>query len=105
MGVEVMSPKKLEIPSDYQERLHYIKRQFPLAKGPDLTQPWAGGRSQALKKLNSIDIQSYSKNRNFLNGSVTHLSPYLRHGCITLRETYDFVTKQFGAQADKLVYQ
>lgn len=105
MGVEVMSPKKIEIPGDYQERLHYIKRQFPLAKGPDLTQPWAGGRSQALKKLNSIDIQSYSKNRNFLNGSVTHLSPYLRHGCITLKETYDFVTKHFGAQADKLVYQ
>lgn len=100
-----MSPKKLEIPSDYQERLHYIKRQFPLAKGSDLTQPWAGGRSQALKKLHSIDIQSYSKNRNFLNGAVTHLSPYLRHGCLTLKETYDFVKKQFGAQADKLVFQ
>ncbi|HSI43127.1 MAG TPA: FAD-binding domain-containing protein [Methylotenera sp.] len=100
-----MNPQKLTIPSDHQERLHYIKRQFPMAKGPDLNQDWAGGRLAAAKKLNSIDVATYSRNRNFLNGAVTHLSPYLRHGCLTLNETFASIKKRFGADAEKLLFQ
>lgn len=38
-----MSPaKKLNIPCDRDERLHYIKRQFVVAKGTDLHHEWAG---------------------------------------------------------------
>jgi deoxyribodipyrimidine photo-lyase len=97
--------QKLSIPSDRNERLHYIKRTFPSAKGPDLEFAWAGGRLNALKKLNSIDVDAYAKNRNFLNGAVTHLSPYLRHGCLTLNETFDSIKKRFGSRADKLLYE
>jgi deoxyribodipyrimidine photo-lyase len=101
-----MSPaKKLSIPCDRDERLHYIKRHFPEAKGPNLAGEWAGGRLKALKKLNSIDVLAYSRNRNFLNGAVTHLSPYLRHGCITLDEAFDSVKKRDGAVAEKLLLQ
>lgn len=98
-------PLKLSIPSDRNERLHYIKRTFPSAEGADLEFAWAGGRLNALKKLNSIDVDAYAKNRNFLNGAVTHLSPYLRHGCLTLNETFDSVKKRFGARADKLLFE
>ena len=101
-----MSPaKKLSIPSDKDERLHYIKRQFSAAKGPDLGDEWAGGRLNGLKKLNSIDVAAYHRNRNFLNGAVTHLSPYLRHGCITLNEAFDSVKKRFGKESEKLLFE
>lgn len=98
-----MNPiKKIQIPADRLERLHFIKRLFPNAKGGDLASKWAGGRLDAVIKLNSVDAIAYGKNRYFLNGSVTHLSPYLRHGCITLKEVFVFVKIRFGAQAEKL---
>ncbi|MES2182885.1 MAG: hypothetical protein V4493_12410 [Pseudomonadota bacterium] len=98
-----MSVQKLAIPSDRNERLHYIKRQFPAAKGPNLTDEWVGGRLSALKKLNSLDAIAYNRNRDFLNGVVTHLSPYLRHGCLTLNEAFVSVKKRFVADAEKLL--
>jgi deoxyribodipyrimidine photo-lyase len=103
---KVMKPaQKLSMPKDHYERMHYIKRTFPAAQGPDLTSEWSGGRLSALNKLNSIDALTYGKNRNFLNGAVTQLSPYLRHGCLTLNETFDSIKKRFGAEADKLILQ
>lgn len=100
-----MNVRKLTIPCDRDERLHYIKRLFPAAQGPDLAHEWAGGRLNALKKLNSIDAVAYARNRHFLNGAVTHLSPFLRHGCLTLNETFDSVKKRFGSQAEKLLVE
>lgn len=97
--------QKLNIPNDPMERLHYVKRIFPTAKGIDLKSTWAGGRSNAMRKLNSIDAESYARNRNFLNGSVTHLSPYLRHGCLTINETFAAIKSQFGATAQHLLTQ
>ncbi len=97
--------QKLLIPCDKHERLHYIKRQFPKASGADLTAEFAGGRGAAFKKLHAIDAVAYNKNRNFLNGAVTHLSPYLRHGCMTLREAFDDVKSRFGSDAEKLLFE
>ncbi|MDP2070300.1 FAD-binding domain-containing protein [Methylotenera sp.] len=97
--------QKLTIPHDRNERLHYIKRVFSTATGPDLTGDWVGGRLSGLKKLHSIDVAAYARNRNFLNGAVTHLSPYLRHGCLTLNETFELIKKQFASAADKLLYE
>lgn len=101
-----MSPaQKLQIPSERNERLHYIKRMMPAANGPDLAHEWAGGRLGAFKKLNSIDALAYARNRDFLNGSVTHLSPYLRHGCLTLNEAFHSVKNRFGLDAEKLLIE
>ena len=97
--------KKLSIPCDAEERLQYIKRQFPAAIGPDLQHKWAGGRVNGLKKLNDIDAVAYNSNRNFINGAVTHLSPYLRHGCITLNESFTSVKTRFGRSAEKLLFE
>ena len=99
------SAKKLIIPSERSERLHYVKRMFPSAKGVGLGDDWAGGRLNGLKKLHSIDVIAYNKNHFFLNGAVTHLSAYLRHGCLTLNETFDSVKKRFGADAEKLIFE
>lgn len=97
--------QKLTIPNDRMERLHYVKRVFPQAEGDNLANGWAGGRSKALSKLNNVDAVAYGRNRNFLNGSVTHLSPYLRHGCLTLNETFAAIKSKFGLSAENILMQ
>ena len=101
----MISPQKLTLPADRVERLHYMKRMFPEAAGADLDKNWAGGRSHALTKLHSIDAMSYARNRNFINGAVTHLSPYIRYGCITLNETFFAVKTKFGTVGENLLMQ
>jgi deoxyribodipyrimidine photo-lyase len=96
---------KLTIPLDRVERMQYIRRMFPQATGSFLGDEWRGGRLEALKRLNTLDIEAYSRNRNFLNGSVSKLSPYFRHGCITLKEASDNVRSRFGIGAEKFVQE
>lgn len=96
-------PRKLMLPQDRQERLQYMRRMFPQNPGEHLGDRWIGGRAEALKRLHEIDAPAYRRNHNFLNGAVTRLSPYLRHGCISLREVADYVKNRFGSQGDKLI--
>ena len=96
---------KLTIPAERSERLQYMRRMFPQAVGTALGDDWRGGRLEALKRINTIDAEAYSRNRNFLNGSVSHLSPYFRHGCLTLKEASDNVRAKHGAQAAKFVQE
>ena len=98
-------PQKLTIPCDRVERLQYIRRVFPQAIGSFLSDDWRGGRHEALKRLNSIDAIAYNRNRNFLNGSVTKLSPYFRHGCLTLKEASDNAKTRFDEHAEKFIFE
>lgn len=43
-----------------------------------------GNRAHALERLAKIDPIHYAKTRNYIEGKVTRLSPYVRHGIITL---------------------
>ena len=96
---------KLSIPAERAERLQYIRRMFPQAVGAPLGDDWRGGRQEALKRINTMDVEAYSRNRNFLNGTVSHLSPYFRHGCLTLKEASDNVRYRHGAQSEKFVQE
>jgi len=96
---------KLSIPADREERLHYIRLKFPQATGVALGDNWRGGRQEAQKRINTLDVVAYTRNRNFLNGSVSKLSPYFRHGCITLKEASDRVRDRFGDQSHKFVQE
>ena len=49
------------------------------------------GRPAALQRLASIRPERYARTRNFLDGAVTRLSPYLRHGMLDLAEVRDAV--------------
>lgn len=80
-----------------------MRRMFPQAKGRNLLEEWQGGREQALLRVNAIDAMAYGRNRNFINGSVSKLSPYIRHGCVTISEVAEQVLKRFGQQAEKFV--
>ena len=96
---------KLTLPTDRAERMQYIKRMFPQAIGPSLGDEWCGGRQEAIKRLNSIDIDQYNRNRHFSNGAVSKLSPYFRYGCLTLKEASDSVRYRFGMKSERFVYQ
>jgi deoxyribodipyrimidine photo-lyase len=95
--------QKLTIPRDPTERLQYVRRMFPQATGSFLGEAWRGGRQEALRRLKTTDIDAYGRNRNFLNGAVSKLSPYLRHGCLTLQETSGNVRGRYGAESQKFV--
>lgn len=100
--------QRLNLPENQTERdavLHDLFKNIARQSGSHLPKAFRGGRENALKKLNNINASEYAKNRNFLNGSVTHLSPYLRHGCITLQETVEFVQAHFGLKAEKLLFE
>jgi deoxyribodipyrimidine photo-lyase len=96
---------RLTLPADRAERLQYIKRMFPQAKGAHLTDDWPGGRSEAIKRLNSLNLDAYNRNRDFLNGAVSKLSPYFRHGCLTLKEASDKMRNQYGVASEKFIYE
>jgi deoxyribodipyrimidine photo-lyase len=94
---------KLILPADRVERIQYVRRMFPQAKGRNLLDIWPGGRREAMQRLAQVDAANYARNRNFINGAVTKLSPYLRHGCITLKEAVNTVYKQSGKQSERLI--
>lgn len=51
---------------------------------------WAcGGREAALERLRAVDPSAYGRSRNHVDGAVTRLSPWLRHGVLSLAEVRD----------------
>ncbi len=103
--LKLFKPVRLSIPADRNERLQYMRRMFPEAAGLNLRDDFVGGRREALKRLETIDAKRYNANRNFLNGSVSQLSPYLRHGCISMKEVYDFIMQKFGDEGQRFITQ
>jgi deoxyribodipyrimidine photo-lyase len=50
-----------------------------------------GGRRAAEERLAAIDPARYGASRNHLDGAVTRLSPWIRHGVLTLAEVREAV--------------
>lgn len=48
-----------------------------------------GGRDAALEALAGIEPVDYGRDRSYLDGHVSRLSPYIRHGVLTLAEVRD----------------
>ena len=56
-----------------------------------------GGRDNALKVLASLKgFKKYDDERNLLNIETTHLSGYLKFGCLSIREVFFHLKKIFG---------
>jgi deoxyribodipyrimidine photo-lyase len=58
---------------------------------PSAPRPARGGRREAEARLALLDPARYGATRNHLDGAVTHLSPYIRHGVLTLAEVREAV--------------
>ena len=97
------APEQIHFSADRTQRLQQVSRYFPQAAGPDLSLHWPGGRQQALARLAASDAAAYARTRNHLDGAVTRLSPYFRHGCLTTREAIDQVQACQQPSSGKLV--
>ena len=86
--------------ADRADLLAYLREQFPEAPGAEDRVTLRGGRQAALQQLAAIAPVDYGRSRNFLNGAVTRLSPYLRHGVLTLAEVRDAVVARIAARAE-----
>ena len=76
--------------SDRQQLVDYLQHEFSEVIGNFSVSPLRGGRRAALELLHKIDPKAYARSRNHLDGQVSGLSPYLRHGVLTLAEVRDF---------------
>ena len=86
------TPIKGDLPRQFASRNdldQLLADEFPEAEGR--ISPIQGGREAADKALKRVDAKRYAKSRNHLNGAVTGLSPYIRHGVLTLAEVRDAV--------------
>ena len=67
---------------------------------------FATNYNQILKQIQDIDPISYSRSRNFLNGNVTRLSPYLTHGVISLNYIKKHLLSKYTyKQVEKLIFE
>ena len=62
---------------------------------------WRGGRRAAEARLSRIDPARYGASRNHLEGAVTRLSPYIRHGVLTLAEVREAVFAALREQGEQ----
>lgn len=68
-----------------EELAAYLSAEFPAAAARDSgMSPWPGGAAEAERRLDAISPRTYASSRNYLSGDVTRLSPYVRHGLLTL---------------------
>jgi deoxyribodipyrimidine photo-lyase len=92
--------------ADREELITYLREQFPkVTQVDDHVSEMYGGRKAAEAALRQIDPARYADTRNFLNGAVTRLSAYIRHGVLSLSEVRDYALSRvkYRAEAAKLV--
>jgi len=76
--------------------------------------PWAVGEASDIKGhqstvmpiLSNLDPKAYGKSRNHLDGAVTQLSPFIRHGALTLDAVRNAALDKASPQeAEKFIQQ
>ena len=81
-------------------KIHISKAMQILLKQNESVQDKAnthGGRNNALDILKSIyKFKDYDKTRDMLDENTTHLSAYIKFGCVSIREVYWKVRNNFG---------
>ncbi len=76
-------------PTEFDDRaalIAHVKALSPDCGADEMVSPMQGGRAAGEKALNEIDPIAYGHSRNYLDGAVTRLSPYIRHAIISLNE-------------------
>lgn len=77
-----------------EDLISYVRELAPWATGgPSHIQ---GGRRKAENKLLAIDPVAYARTRNFGDGKVTCLSPYIHHGTLSLTEVRHYALRNCG---------
>ncbi|MBM5800151.1 MAG: deoxyribodipyrimidine photo-lyase [Cyanobacteria bacterium K_DeepCast_35m_m2_023] len=79
-------PRTFSSREDLQQTLQQL---FAQASGE--LSPIVGGWAAAQERLAAVDPGAYGRSRNHLDGAVTRLSPYIRHGVLGLAAVRDAV--------------
>lgn len=90
------------------ELIAYVREQFPTAvNDDDHISDIKGGHQAAEAALKQVDPVLYAKSRNFLNGKVTQLSPYIRYGVLSLARVRDAALNKVRKpdDAEKLIQE
>lgn len=74
---------------DRERLLEALAGRFPDAPRGGTDHDIRGGRAAALERLCRIDPAAYAVTRNLVGGKVTGLSPWIRHGVLSLAEVRD----------------
>ncbi len=103
----IQTPEPLKTQFDNRAALsEYVGHLAPwLEHSP--SSPFHGGHSAAQSRLEQIEPARYGRTRNFLDGAVTHLSPYIRHGILSLTQVKDEALTRVSRpqQAEKFVQE
>lgn len=91
------------LPRDFPNRedlIDFLRNAFPeMSQRDDACAPRRGGRPAAEETLERIKPAQYGRTRNHVDGAVSGLSPYLRHGVLTLAEVRDAALDKAGERA------
>lgn len=68
--------------ADRDALIAHVRALCPWAEGD--ASPVVGGAAAAQQRLDAIDPLRYAATRNFADGKVSRLSPYVRHGVLSL---------------------
>lgn len=101
-------PQSAPMRRDFDSRaalVEYLRAQFPQAAARDAhIAHIRGGRAAALAQLAKIEPSRYAKTRNYIDGDVSYLSPYIRHGVLSLAEVRDAALRKTSpAKAEKFI--
>lgn len=92
-------------PAEMRQRLSSVFPASFVGPSPTDAAPDRGGREAALARLDAIDPGAYAHSRNHVTGAVTRLSPWIRHGVLSLAEVRDTALARVARpeEAEKLV--
>lgn len=101
MSIQTLTPL---LSLDRESRIARLAALMSVGPHPDTSSISAavirGGRQTALQRLAAIDPVTYARTRNFTGGAVSRLSPWLRHGVLSLAEVRDAALQRVSHAAD-----
>ncbi len=77
-----------------EELSGYLRRLLPAADGE--ASAVRGGRAAAVEAMERFDPRPYAATRNHLDGAVSRLSMYIRHGVLSLAEVREAAIHKAG---------
>jgi deoxyribodipyrimidine photo-lyase len=84
------------------QRLSFLERLQGCFLGGPKPDTLPGGRTEALRQLHAFDPAAYGRTRNYLDAAVSRLSPYLRHGMVSINEVRDHLRSRFANDPARL---
>ena len=88
-------PRSFAVREDLEALLTTL---FPTSQGP--LSPIRGGRIAAERQLEQLNAKHYRHSRSYIDGAATRLSPFIRHGVLTLAEVRNTVFRQLRQHRD-----